>query len=66
MYKIKRTFPGNTHYILQSYLTDRKFWIKYNEHTRDYDIMSGVPQGSVLGATLTLFLLQTYLQMLKF
>ena len=25
MYKIKRTFPGNTHYILQSYLTDRKF-----------------------------------------
>ena len=36
----------NTHNILQSYLKDLKFRIKYNL-TRDYDIMAGVPQGSV-------------------
>ena len=52
MYKIKRMMPVNTHNILQSYLTERKFQRKYNEHvTRDYDIMAGLPQGSVLGPT---------------
>ena len=55
MYKIKRILPVNTHNILQSYLKERKFRIKYNEYvTRDYDILAGVPQGSVLGPTLYL------------
>ena len=37
----------------KSYLKNRKLRIKYNEYvTRDYDIMAGVPQGSVLGQTL--------------
>ena len=54
-YKIKRMLPVNTHNILQSYLKNRKFRVKYNEYvTRDYDIMAGVPQGSVLGPTLYL------------
>ena len=35
--------PVNTHNILQTYLKNRKFRVKYNEYvTRDYDIMSGV------------------------
>ena len=52
-YKIKRMLSVNTHNILQSYLKIRKFRVKYNEYvTRDYDIMAGVPQGSVLGPTL--------------
>ena len=52
MYKIKRTLPSNTHNILQSYLKERTFRIKYNEYvTRDYDNMTGVPQGSILGPT---------------
>ena len=51
-YKIKRMLPVNTHNILQSYPKNRKFRVKYNEYvTRDYDIMAGVPQGSVLGPT---------------
>ena len=54
MYKIKRMLPVNTHNILQSYLKDRKFRIKYNEYvTRDY-IMAGVPHGTVLSSTLYL------------
>ena len=43
----------NTRNILQSYLKDRKFQIKYNKYvTRDYDIVADVPQWSVLGPTL--------------
>ena len=39
----------NTHNILQSYLKDCKFRIKYNEYvTRVYDIIAGVPEGSAL------------------
>ena len=46
---------GYCHNIVQSYLKDRKFRVKCNEYvTRDYDIMAGVPQGSVLGPTLYL------------
>ena len=58
MYKIKRILPVNTNKILQSYLKERKFRIKcneyfeYNKYVRDYDILAGVPQGSVLGPTL--------------
>ena len=48
--------PVNTRNILQSYRKDRKLRIKYNEYvTSDYDIMVGVPQGSILGATLPYF-----------
>ena len=47
--------PVNPHNMLQSYLKDNKFRIKYNEYlTRDYDIMAGVHQGNVLGPTLYL------------
>ena len=61
IYKIKRILPVNTHNILQSYIKDRKFRIKYNEYlTRDWDIMAGVPQH------FTLFLLQICLQVTKF
>ena len=43
----------DTHDILQSYLKERKFCIKYNEYvTRDYNILAGLLQGSVLGPTL--------------
>ena len=45
----------NTHNILQFYLKDRKFRIKYNEYiTRDYNIMAGVPKASpILNLILT-------------
>ena len=55
MYKIKRTLPSNTHNIVQSYLKDCKFRIKYNEYVSiDYDSMPGIPHESVVGPTLYL------------
>ena len=45
-HKKKRMLAVNTNNILQSYLKNRKFRVKYNKYvTRDY--MTGVPQGSV-------------------
>ena len=47
--------PVNAHNIIQSYVKNRKFRVKYNEYvTRDYDIMADVPQKSVFGPTLYL------------
>ena len=55
IYKIKCLLPKDTHKILESYLSNRKFRVKYVDHTtNDFEILAGVPQGSVLGPTLYL------------
>ena len=55
LYKIKTLFPGSTYKILKSYLENRYFLIKYREeHTSLHPVLSGVPQGSVLGLLLYL------------
>ena len=39
--------------LLESYLSDRLFRVKYNEFvTEEFEIKTGVSQGSVLGPTL--------------
>ena len=49
-YKIKATFPNNIYNILQSYLHNRYFLIRYREaYTTLHSVSSGVPQGIVLG-----------------
>lgn len=49
-YKLKKLLPHPYFTVLQSYLTDSKFKIKFQDIiTPAYNIHSGVPQGSVLG-----------------
>lgn len=58
MFKLKKFFQSSyLYYILKSYLENRYFMVKVNEHlTSLFPIQSGVPQGSVLGPVLyTLF-----------
>ncbi len=55
IYKIKQQLPINFHAILESYLSNRKFRVKYNDSKSDLcKINAGIPQGSVLGPILYL------------
>jgi len=56
LYKLKASLPGPYCLLLQSYLTDRYFQVRYNGVCSDcYEVRSGVPQGSVLDSLLYLF-----------
>jgi hypothetical protein len=55
LYKLKTLFPDSIYRILKSYLTNRHFLIKYREaYTSLHAVLSGVPQGCVLGPLLYL------------
>jgi len=55
LYKLKASLPGPYYLLLQSYLTDRYFQVRYNGTCSDcYEVRSGALQGSVLGPLLYL------------
>jgi len=55
LYKLKTSLPGPYYLLLQSYLTNRYFQVRYNGMCSDcYEVRSVVPQGSVLGPLLYL------------
>jgi hypothetical protein len=52
-YKLKCTLPHPIFSLLKSYLTDRTFFVSYEEaYTKLYPVLSGVLQGSILGPML--------------
>jgi len=53
IYKLSKILPGNYCQLLESYITGRIFRVKNEEsHSNYYQIMAGVPQGSVLAPLL--------------
>ena len=53
LYKLKQIFPLNYYLLLRSYLSDRYFYVKYQDECSEVLKMeAGVPQGSVLGPLL--------------
>lgn len=55
IYKIQSKLPREFHQLLKSYLSVRRFKVRYKSHTtNERDIKAGVPQGSVLGPMLYL------------
>jgi hypothetical protein len=56
LYKLKTTLTGQYYLLLRTYLHTRYFQVKYNSsHSTCHEVLSGVPQGSVLGPLLYLF-----------
>lgn len=57
LYKLQKNLPLQLFNLLKSYLSERKFKVRYKTATTElFEIKSGVPQGSVLGS----FLYQLY------
>jgi hypothetical protein len=49
LYKLKTTLPGPYYLLLNTYLHTRYFQVKYNSaYSTCHEVLSGVPQGSVL------------------
>ena len=56
LYKLKTMLPSPYYQILKSYLHSRFFQVKFNtSFSTCHEVLSGVPQGSVLGPLLYLF-----------
>lgn len=53
LYKIKQKFPTSQHNLVKSCLEDWSFFVKNQNSISDvYNIVAGLPQGSVLGLVL--------------
>jgi len=55
LYKLKSALPSSYYLLLKTYLHSRYFQVKYNNsYSACHEVLSGVPQGSVLGPLLYL------------